>query len=505
MEIVVGAELRDEPACEIVVDSRPDEGREGIPLENLGGVEGIVRDLGRDFVGASIGRGTIADVGNAIGVAVRPEVDRGVGVDDPPAVVVVRPVGLGRTPAAWGDVGSRIDQNGSGGLLDVAPCDRDVMAEDRLRRPEKRDRSHIVRARHRGAAEGRVRVSDDRRANRASRTRDVRLQSVAPVDRDGSDAAVVREAVGRAELGQRARREDGVVEGRRIRDRRTLRARIAGRRDHHLPCRVDRLDGRLESERRASFGAGATPGVVRDVGAEVGAPIGHRIGTLGVRSEGPLHALRVPGGCSVALFHVSAGDPARSRRHANLVAPAVVSDHGSRRVSPMIIVVEGNGRVIDGVVPGVGVVGHLAVPTTVFRLDRRVCPVDPRIARGDDDPLPPDPLRPDIGGMNRAHTPLDGLRCFGRIDRRVSGRDPCRRDRFEVPVSLEPSLIRVYKAMNQGVRLDPDRVRARCQFPGETEIPFHEHRVDDPVPGVLDTSGLEPVDQGALRSRCILP
>ena len=104
--------------------------------------------------------------------------------------------------------------------------------------------------------------------------------------------------------------------------------------------RVTRCDYHLNASSRLSFNSGlqcvrrtpfrsrATPGVDGNVG-RLGrvALIGRAVNRI--RREEKFHALDVSGRRAVAFIHVTATDPFCARRHADLVARAIIADRGA--------------------------------------------------------------------------------------------------------------------------------------------------------------------------------
>ena len=150
---------------------------------------------------------------------------------------------------------------------------------------------------------------------------DVGLQAVRAVlrdrDRGWRSAAIPSDVVRRADRKRR------VVErrARRARSRRRGR-RCRPRRRRRLPAAPHVLDDALQDLRvRASLARGTAPGVVDDVGAEIGPRVA--AGVIGRREE-ELEALRVARRRAVALVHVAAADElrARARRRPGCPSPS---------------------------------------------------------------------------------------------------------------------------------------------------------------------------------------
>ena len=94
--------------------------------------------------------------------------------------------------------------------------------------------------------------------------------------------------------------------------------------------------------------------------------------------------------------HVTAADPARPRRHAHLVAGAVIAYHRAHGVRAVTVVIAGHGRVggtevwgslVNRIVPGVVVIGAGAIPAVVLLVDGRVTPVVAGVLTADDGAL----------------------------------------------------------------------------------------------------------------------
>ena len=78
--------------------------------------------------------------------------------------------------------------------------------------------------------------------------------------------------------------------------------------------------------------------------------------------------------------------------------------------------------VMNGIVPVVIVIGILAIPPTVMRLESVMGPADTRICAGDDNVLPGEPLRPYLRRVRVIDPGFDRLRLLqarGDVDIRV--------------------------------------------------------------------------------------
>ena len=187
----------------------------------------------------------------------------------------------------------------------------------------------------------------------------------------------------------------GFVDRRNAGQRRALRARVAGREALSDPGGAERLDRGAEDLRvRAAFLLRARPRVVDDVGAELGA----RIRAVGIgRRQEELEALDVARRRPGADLHVPAADPPGARRDSDLVLSPVVPHRDAGDRSAVALVVAGLGRVraagvqgirlMDRVVPVVGVRCRGAVPAAVLRAERRMIPLHAGVGDADDDAL----------------------------------------------------------------------------------------------------------------------
>lgn len=73
-------------------------------------------------------------------------------------------------------------------------------------------------------------------------------------------------------------------------------------------------------------------------GALVGSPCAG-VPSYWIWSEEEFETLRVSRRCSVALVHVAATYPFGSRRHADLIARAIIPSGGSNRMSPVTVII----------------------------------------------------------------------------------------------------------------------------------------------------------------------
>ncbi len=225
----------------------------------------------------------------------------------------------------------------------------------------------------------------------------------------------------------------------------------------------------------------ATPRIVDDVGRHRW--VGVLVGEIGRRQE-ELVTLGVGRRRPVALVHVPAPDPAGARRHTDLIADTVVSDHRSHRVRPVAVIVAGLGRVgaadaaagMNGIVPVVVVVTRR---TPVFPDQRRVIPEVARVLTGDDDPGAVDPHRPCFGRSDEGDVPLDSQGC---LDLRRSG------------------VARHFIETNRRIGVDMEHVIPRRHLADQLEIASYPDHVGDPERPELDVGLPEPFDQRPLGS-----
>ena len=183
------------------------------------------------------------------------------------------------------------------------------------------------------------------------------------------------------------------------------RAGVTGRDDHHDAGGRLSFDSSLQRVNRTTFRRRTTPGIDGNV---------RRFGRVGVatadpgRRKEPLHALDVSGGSAVARVHVAATDPLCAGGHPNLVTYAVVTDRcagGVRAVEEIIarecriVPARVADAIMNGVVPVVIVVGNYSIPATVVRFKRIMRPAHARVCAGNDNLLPGETQRPDLGGV----------------------------------------------------------------------------------------------------------
>ncbi len=121
-----------------------------------------------------------------------------------------------------------------------------------------------------------------------------------------------------------------------------------------------------------------------------------------------MHALDIPSRRANVRVHVVATDPLCAGRHPDLVTLSVITDHRSGGVRAVSLVVARErrieaarigGAVVNGIVPVIIVIGILAVPTAVMRLERVMGPAHARVCAGNDNLLPCEPLRPYLWRM----------------------------------------------------------------------------------------------------------
>ena len=102
-------------------------------------------------------------------------------------------------------------------------------------------------------------------------------------------------------------------------------------------------------------------------------------------------------GVPLLCIHVPATNPLCAGRHPDLVTRAVVTDHRSRGVRAVSLVVARERRIVPAritdtvmnrVVPVVIVIGVYAVPATVMRLKRVMRPANAGVCAGYDNVLP---------------------------------------------------------------------------------------------------------------------
>ena len=210
------------------------------------------------------------------------------------------------------------------------------------------------------------------------------------------------------------------VDGRRIFHGGTVRTR-AIRPDHHHDAGGGlSFDSSLQRVRPNNLPkAGSTHALIVISGAlkRVALTAAYR-----VRRKKPFHALEVSGRCAVTLVHVTATDPLRSGRHADLVAHAVIANCGAYRMRAMTNVVARKRRivaawiadaVVDGIMPVVIVIGRDSVPAAVVRLQRVMRPALAGISAANRNSLTPEAQRPHIRCVRVSDARLNRLRFCG--------------------------------------------------------------------------------------------
>src|SRR5205085_2347600 len=110
------------------------------------------------------------------------------------------------------------------------------------------------------------------------------------------------------------------------------------------------------------------------------------------------------------------------RRHPNLVTRAIVSNHCACRVAAVTKVIAWKWRIItarvtdaimNGIMPVVIVIGILAVPTAVMRLERVMRPANAGVCAGYNNVLSGKTQRPYLGGMRVIDARFD---CRGPLE-----------------------------------------------------------------------------------------
>src|SRR5690606_9441174 len=120
-----------------------------------------------------------------------------------------------------------------------------------------------------------------------------------------------------------------------------------------------------------------------------------------------------------ASFHVAAADPARLRRHPDLVAGAIVAHHRAHGVGAVIVVIAGRNSIqtawvaacanqgVDRIVPVVVVLGTAAVPAAITVLQGSMIPPVTGVLAGDHHALTTVSLRPGCRCVDAGNAPLD--------------------------------------------------------------------------------------------------
>src|SRR5262249_28658014 len=241
------------------------------------------------------------------------------------------------------------------------------------------------------------------RARAGARSSDIRLCSVAAVS--GDRTAATKESNGiRAGV-----QGSGCVRSRikrwRIRHSRTSGAGVT-RSYYHLDTSSSLIfnSGLQLVDDCTPFRYRATPGVNRNIWRLGWVALGWRA-VEWIRCQEPLHALDVPGRCTVALIHVAAPDPLRARGHADLVTRAVIAYRcagGMTAVKEIvarllrIVAARITDAVVNGIVPVEVVIGVDSVPTSIVRFKRVMRPAHAGIRAGNNNVLTCVPKRPDL-------------------------------------------------------------------------------------------------------------
>jgi hypothetical protein len=146
---------------------------------------------------------------------------------------------------------------------------------------------------------------------------------------------------------------------------------------------------------------GTSPGVINDIWSHTRVAI-QRAGSRWVRRHEPLVAFGVGGRGAPSIFHITAADPTCARRNTNLSPIIIYAAHdGAHGVGAVTVVVAGNRTVVtavvqiqkaqilmDGIMPGIGVVSLEPIPAAVLALDGRVIPLVAGVLPANDHPLP---------------------------------------------------------------------------------------------------------------------
>ena len=257
-------------------------------------------------------------------------------------------------------------------------------------------------------------------------------------------------------------------------------AGIASRHHHENPGLVRIGDGFGQNARiGAAFRRRAAPGIDHHMRRQLRT----RIAAIDSgRRQKPLQAVQVGGGRPVSRVHVAAADPARFRRHADLVRAGIIANRRAHRVGAVVVVIAGRGRSEtagriecasgDGVAPVVIVAGDTAVPAPVLRAQRRMVPLVAGVLATDHHALAAITQRPDLRCAHPAHAPFHRLH-GGRLTLRLphglrhSGTDlRVRRQRHDIVTLRQP-----LQDLRRGVDLhhvgDPERPMrnaSRLQF-----------------------------------------
>ena len=295
----------------------------------------------------------------------------------------------------------------------------DVALQLWARRPEQGNHADHVWTGHRGPRKVAVAsvAGTSGRANVHPGPRNIWLEQIRRIE--GAGAAATKASKGVANvIGPSG--EGRLVDRRWIVDGGAGRAGVSCGYLDEDACRLCVIHNCLQlGERGTALADWATPTIVHHVRPQC------RVGILSVqvcRGDEKLEAFGISGRSAVALVHIAATDPLRTRGHSNLVTSSVVASGGAGcvRAVPTVItglLVVGAARSapgVDRIPPVVIVIGVNPVPATVMRFQRIVRPAHAGILIAHYDALPRKAHCPDLRRIHILHAPLDHRGSAGR-------------------------------------------------------------------------------------------
>ena len=198
---------------------------------------------------------------------------------------------------------------------------------------------------HRGAVHRTIPIARQTGAHIHTGGADVGLGPPGAIARDRTAAAVVSDVVISV---CRPDGERSLVDGGRILNRAASRTIVAGRGhddDSGCPHPLDDFLQHLNGTLIAALNEWAGPGVVDHVRCQAGYAVRHRLATDRIGRQEEFEAFGIRRGLAIAPIHVTAANPARPRRDADLVGAAVVTDNRAHRVRTVAVIVARLGRI----------------------------------------------------------------------------------------------------------------------------------------------------------------
>jgi hypothetical protein len=257
------------------------------------------------------------------------------------------------------------------------------------------------------------------RANARAGSSDIRLCTIATIDRNRTSAAKASYVITAVhECSDRIR---CCIERRRtgfgaVIDAAATRTVITRSDYHHDASSSLRFNSSSQFVARyATLRDRATPRVVRNIGCFSRIALFRRA-VQWVGCKKPLHALDVPGWCAGALVHVTATDPLCAGRHSNLVARAIVADHRADCVAAMAEIIARLLRIVparvaraimNGIMPVEVVIGVDPVPAAIMRLKHIMRPANTSVCASNHDSFPFESKRPHIRRVRIGNSRLD--------------------------------------------------------------------------------------------------